>query len=123
MKRLNMEWLNWVAVALGLWLMDAPFSFDYASISVALYQDVTLGIVIAVLACWRALTPEGAFLSWMLALAGVCVLAGPFALGYHVTRTATTNDLLVGLAVLVVGVFGGLSGRSRETGHTTLLQH
>lgn len=62
----------------------------------------------------QSTTPSNAF-RWatgITALAGVWVLIAPFVLGYSGTQQAMLNDVIVGLAVLVLAgirLFGALS--------------
>jgi SPW repeat len=48
----NLDWLNAV---LGLWLIAAPFVLGYSGVAVALWNDIVVGIIIAVLGAWAAL--------------------------------------------------------------------
>jgi hypothetical protein len=50
--------LEWINVALGVWLIIAPFvlGYYYIAIVAAIWNDIIVGIVVAVLAMWAALT-------------------------------------------------------------------
>ncbi len=52
--------LSWVNLALGIWLIVSPFFLPaYPSWTVAVRNDVILGIIVGVLAIWSALaTPR-----------------------------------------------------------------
>jgi hypothetical protein len=50
-----MKGLSWVNFILGLWLIVAPFALHYGDISVAMWNNVIIGIVVAILAIYRAL--------------------------------------------------------------------
>jgi len=50
-----MKGLSWVNFILGLWLILAPFALHYRDLSVAVSKNVIVGIVIAILAIFRAL--------------------------------------------------------------------
>jgi lysylphosphatidylglycerol synthetase-like protein (DUF2156 family) len=50
-----MKGLSWANFILGLWLIVAPFVLHYNDISTAMWNNVIVGIVIAVLAIYRAL--------------------------------------------------------------------
>lgn len=50
---------SWVNVALGLWLIIAPFVLGYQAVEAAYWNDVLVGLAIAGLATWSALaSPE-----------------------------------------------------------------
>jgi hypothetical protein len=103
-----MKWASWVNFGLGVWLILAPMTFGYASVKAALYEDLVFGILIASVALWRALGAETsamAHVSWVVAAAGFWAMLAPFELGYGTTRAPVDNDVLVGLAVLILGVW------------------
>lgn len=50
-----MKALSWVNFILGLWLIVAPFALHYRDLSAAMWNNVIVGIVIAILAIFRAL--------------------------------------------------------------------
>lgn len=116
-----MKWASWTNFVLGFWLIIAPFSLAYAGVAAALYEDIILGIGIAALALWRALgkeMPAMAGVSWSVAGGGFWVLIAPFALGYAGTTAAVYNDVIVGLAVLVLGLWRAMSRGDSEMPHT-----
>lgn len=49
-------WPSWVSFVIGLWLLIAPYMLGYAFIPAALWNSIILGLVIAVLALWSALS-------------------------------------------------------------------
>lgn len=50
------SWMSWVNFVLGVWLILAPFVLGYPTGSTAFYNDIILGIIIAVLAAVSALS-------------------------------------------------------------------
>jgi hypothetical protein len=51
--------LSWVNALAGAWLVFAPFILAYSAVTAALWNDIIVGIVVAVLAIWSAVsTPE-----------------------------------------------------------------
>lgn len=51
----RMTWASWTNLALGLWLASAPFLLGFAGTTAALWNDVIVGLGIAVFALWSAL--------------------------------------------------------------------
>lgn len=52
-------WPSWANVIIGLWLIAAPFVLGYSLITQALWNDVIIGIAVAILAVISALaTPK-----------------------------------------------------------------
>ena len=48
------EWEEWINVALGVWLVIAPWVLGFSAVAAAMWSHVILGVVIAALAAWRA---------------------------------------------------------------------
>ena len=53
------SWLSWVNVALGIWLILAPFVLGYANLAVALWNEVIIGFIVVGLATWSARESRG----------------------------------------------------------------
>ncbi|MEX0649469.1 MAG: SPW repeat protein [Candidatus Andersenbacteria bacterium] len=49
-------WPSWVAAAIGIWMIIAPFAIGYSFVTEALWNDVIIGIAVALLATWSALS-------------------------------------------------------------------
>ncbi len=45
---------SWIIVALGVWLIVAPFALNYAAFLPALWNDIIVGAVIIVFGAWSA---------------------------------------------------------------------
>lgn len=52
----KIAWPSWTNVVIGLWLIAAPFFLGYSYVVSAAWNDVILGIIIAALALWSALS-------------------------------------------------------------------
>lgn len=46
--------LSWVNTVLGVWLVIAPFILGYTKLTGALWNDIIVGIIVAVLSVWAA---------------------------------------------------------------------
>lgn len=95
----------------GLWLVIAPFVLGYATVTGALWNDVIFGIAIVVLAASREVG-EGyrhAWPSWVNALIGLWLIIAPFAIGYSFIREAVWNDVIIGIAVVVLATWSALA--------------
>jgi hypothetical protein len=112
-----MKKLSWVNFILGLWLIVAPFALVYRGISAALWDNVIVGIIIAVLAGWRALGKESERMtvtSWAIAVLGLWTLAAPFALRYESNAHAMWNDAIVGIVLAIVATYMALDHSSMQ---------
>ncbi len=47
------EWEEWAALVLGAWLVMAPWIVGFATIAVALWTHVVIGILVAALSVWE----------------------------------------------------------------------
>lgn len=55
----RMKGISWTVAILGIWALIAPFALGYTAISVAVWNDVIVGLIVAVLAVVRSLeTPH-----------------------------------------------------------------
>jgi SPW repeat len=110
-----MKKISWVNFILGLWLIVAPFALFYRGISAALWDNVIVGIIIAVLAGWRALGKESVRMtvtSWVVALLGLWTLVAPFALRYAGNANAMWNNVIVGIVVAILATYRALDRSS-----------
>lgn len=99
-------------VLAGLWEIIAPFVLGYSGDAVATTNDVVVGIVVAIFAAIRFLGAYGAaWLSWVNAVLGVWLIVAPFILGYSGIAAATTNDIILGIIIAALGVWGALATR------------
>jgi len=82
-----------------------------------LWDNVIVGIIIAILAAWRALAAENsrmAVTSWITALLGVWTLAAPFALRYSSTANAMWNNVVVGIVIAILATYRALDRSGME---------
>ena len=118
-----MQWTGWALLALGVWLIVAPFALGYSAIDAAVINDGTFGVLIVGLACiayggtpargrgvrlprvgGRSLGRVCAFLAEIRAMAGPGPGAecGPYVADYPVP--AIVNDVVVGFSVVILGL-------------------
>ena len=102
-----LSWINFIA---GLWLIVAGFSLA-AGMAGVMTQDIILGIIIAAFAAWAASSPDHPVASWIVAIAGLWTLLSP-GVGYGAASAAHTNDVIVGIIVLVLGFANAVFRRS-----------
>ncbi|HEY7291029.1 MAG TPA: SPW repeat protein [Vicinamibacterales bacterium] len=97
-----MKALSWINFILGLWLIAAGVTMSAAARPV-MAEEIVIGIIIAALAAISA-TREVGVLSWVVALAGLWTLIAPAAIHYGQMTASRTNDVVVGIIVLILGV-------------------
>jgi hypothetical protein len=97
-----MKALSWINFILGLWLIVAGLTLSMASRPV-MAEEIVLGIIIACLAA-IATTRPSAVISWLIAAAGLWTLIAPSVIGYGTMTRSRSNDVVVGIVVLVLGI-------------------
>jgi hypothetical protein len=105
-----MKGLSWINFILGLWLIVAGFTIAAAS-RPAMAQDIILGIIIAVFAAWAAVSEAHPVASWIVAIAGLWTVISP-GVTYGMAHAAHTNDIIVGIIVLMLGFANAVFRRS-----------
>ncbi len=108
--------LNWIIAVAGLWEIIAPFALGYSSTTAAMIDAIILGVLLLVLGVWAALVNASGtikVLSWINGILGLWLVIAPFALSYSKTSGATVNDIIVGIVVIILGVWAAVvPGRS-----------
>ncbi|SFQ53814.1 SPW repeat-containing protein [Amycolatopsis arida] len=111
----------------GVWLASAPFALDYAHTGwgrPGYWNDVVIGIAIAVLALVRTVSPrEVPWFSVVNVVLGGWLIAAPFVLGYDAgtdAPRAVANDVVVGIVVvLLAGASAAITFRQRHRESTS----
>ncbi|WP_328474415.1 SPW repeat protein [Actinoplanes sp. NBC_00393] len=94
-----------LTVLAGTWLIMAPLILDHGSADIAFigWNDVVVGLAIVTLAFLRVVMPDDtAPLSLVNMGLGGWLIVAPFVRGYHTAPLATVNDIVVGIAVVVL---------------------
>lgn len=106
---------------LGVWLIIAPWVLNYSAVDGAVWNQVTIGVVVAVLAVARVAAPyRFAPLSWVNAVLGGWLVIAPFVLPYEEAGGAPAavvwNDVLIGLLILALGVWSAVVTQRTRSG-------
>jgi hypothetical protein len=97
-----MKAMSWINFILGLWLIVVGFAYSAAARPV-MTEEVVLGIIIACLAFYSAVRPNPV-VSWVVAVAGLWTLLAPAAMNYTGLTVSRSNDIVVGVIVLILGI-------------------
>ena len=99
-------------VLAGVWLLISPFVLAFGN-ATAQANDVILGIIIGVLALYRFFNPShGVGVSWLNLVLGVWVLISPWALGFSAYHVAMTNNVVMGIIVIILAGWSALATQS-----------
>ncbi|HEY7000178.1 MAG TPA: SPW repeat protein [Candidatus Udaeobacter sp.] len=92
---------SWLNVLLGIWVIISPFVVQFARLPAAMWNNVIVGIVIAILALIRTSTPRQIGWSWANGILGIWMIISPFALG-TMTTAILWNNIILGIVIAIV---------------------
>jgi hypothetical protein len=98
------RWQDQLILLLGLWLIVAPWALAYPSGSPQMNNSVVSGLIIAVLAAFELYKTY----YWAVVvnlLVGIWVAISPWILRVADQRVVMWNELLVGVAVVVLALW------------------
>ena len=98
------RWQDQLIALLGLWLFISPMALDYAPGSPEAMNAHVAGAVIALLAAFDLYKTYVWAVALNLAL-GIWVAVSPWALQVAGVASITTNFVIAGLAVVVLGLW------------------
>lgn len=98
--------ISWINVLLGIWVIISPFLVQFARIPAAMWNNVIVGIVIAILALIRSSTPRQSGWSWANVILGIWMIISPFALG-AMTTAILWNNIILGIVIAIVAAANG----------------
>src|ERR1051325_10983303 len=90
-----------INILCGIWLIIAPFILAYSDVQIATWNDVILGILIAMLAIFQAFGGGWSGSSWTMGLLGIWLIIAPFVLNYGENLTPRWNDVILGIVVVI----------------------
>lgn len=93
-------WARWLNVIMGFWLVSTPFVLDYR-LQEAQLNDLCVGLGVILFALVAIAIPKMRYANTVL---GAWLIVSPFALGFGGYRTATLNDIIVGVIILALSL-------------------
>ena len=110
-----MNVLNWLIAFCGLWLFGDIAAFfvpGFGTVPISIWNHVVVGFILMFLGSTAALTSNvgtAKKLDLIAAIAGVWLMVARFVLGIPEMNAGLWNDLIVGLIVLILGIWAALS--------------
>ncbi len=97
-----MSWRGWTTFVLGVWLVIAAF-IPFGGVGI-LVDDLIVGILIGIIGF--LMIPEGSkWQGWIIGLAGIWMIISPFIPRMSAYTANLTNDLVIGIIVLLISLF------------------
>jgi len=110
--------LSWIIAIAGLWEIAAPFVFGMTATTAFLWDAIIIGLALLILGAWAALANDESTiknLNWVNAVLGLWLIIAPFILSYSSAAIAMWNDIVVGVIVVVLGVWAAMTVGSKTS--------
>jgi hypothetical protein len=107
------HWQDPLNLILGLWLIASPWVLGHEAEMTPTYNAVAVGILVAALAVLEFFKVK-AWEEWTSVALGVWLAISPWLLGFSITVAATTNALIIGIAVAALALWA--LGTDKEIG-------
>jgi hypothetical protein len=110
-----MKVVNWIIALCGLWEFGdivAPFVPGFGHVMAFVWNHIIVGLILMIAGAWAALTRNirtAKTLDWIAAAAGVWLILAPFVLGAPEIAAGLWNDIIVGVIVVILGVWAALA--------------
>lgn len=110
----KMKVLNWIIALFGLWEFGdivALFTPGFGNIPAFVWNHIAVGMILMVVGVWAARTSHvgtAKTMDWIAAAAGGWLVIASFVLGDPITAAGLWNDIIVGVIVIVLGVWAAL---------------
>lgn len=101
--------INVSAVAVGIWLLLAPFILGYWGVARIAANEMATGALFLLLVAWSAATSRKQVPAWLQVYLGFWLAIAPFILGYSALRTAgfyavpMWNSVICGCVLMGLG--------------------
>lgn len=96
----TLKWEDWVGVGLGIWLLISPWVTGYADVQAATMNALVVGVILVLEELLELGVHESAE-EWIDMVAGIWLIASPFALGFADSMPALLNAEIVGLLTVL----------------------
>jgi len=103
-----------INILFGIWLILAPFILDYASLQVAMWNDIILGVLVLAVAMIRTFGTALATASWINVVLGIWLVIAPFVLNYRDNPSPRWNDVILGILVIIFAWSGSSAPQPPE---------
>jgi hypothetical protein len=113
--KVMMTVLNWIIALFGLWEFGdivAPFIPVFGHIQAFVWNHIIVGFILMIVGAWAALMSNvgtAKTMDWIAAAAGVWLIIAPFILGTPAIAAGLWNDIIVGVIVIILGVWANLA--------------
>ncbi|HSL42014.1 MAG TPA: SPW repeat protein [Anaerolineales bacterium] len=113
--RLLMKVLNWLIALCGLWELGdivLPFVIGFDQVQAFVWNHIIVGMILMLAGARAALTGNvrtARTMDWVAAVAGGWLILATFLLRDLTITAGLWNDIIVGVIVLILGVWAALA--------------
>jgi hypothetical protein len=105
----TVKWASGINILAGLWLIIAPWIFNYFGLG-GVWNSVIVGIIVVVLAAIRVFGAyQATWLSWVNCVLGLWMIASPWIFNYTANQTRLWNSVITGVIVAILGAWSALA--------------
>lgn len=99
----GVRWTSGINILAGLWTIISPFVFSYSSVASLAWNNLILGVVVALIGLERFLSPDEAeWLSGVNVIIGLWLILSNFFLAFP-TLSARWDEIIIGAVIAVLG--------------------
>lgn len=103
-----------INVILGLWLLLGSFIGKFGTVA-SKSSDVILGFFLCFLSVQLSIpTEETRWMNLLTGLIGIAAIVAPWIFDYSGNGSATTNNIIVGVLIILVSAWGFLTAGSNS---------
>jgi hypothetical protein len=110
LDRRNSLGANWVNVALGIWVIISPFVLGFAHLQAVMWNDVAVGIAVALFALSRSPNHRGG--EPLNVVLGVWLILSAFVFGVA-AAVPFWNSIILGIVIALAALFANVQSVSR----------
>lgn len=101
--------MSWVIALLGVALAVAPFVLGYSDQTTAMWLSIGLGVLVALVAGYKALVRDiGHWEDWLAVLAGLVAIIAPFIFFDAVPTVGVWTSVIIGALVVIIAGYMAL---------------
>lgn len=96
----------------GIWLLVSAFVLSFSNLPDARWNNVAVGIAVAIIAMVRMGASNQIGWSWLNAALGIWALVSPWVMGFAGNVTLMWNNVITGAVIAIIGLSSAFTGYS-----------
>jgi len=97
--------MYWLTGIVGLFMIIAPYAFNYSDNPVALWTSIIAGLIVLVMSIWEGMEKrQENWEYWVVGIVGIFAIVAPFILGFGTIASAMWTTVILGAVVAILAV-------------------